>query len=221
MPFGVPKETGTVPAAPPAAGRLFHCSEQARQTHGRAGSHQHSGKHAGMLACHRDCMTIRKHSARKSCRPTYALTCWPLVLLACLSAVMSPRLHTGETASHLAGRRAFQSGGMLAFLLTSPLACTPAGGTDTHNACQPAGKWCRVRFMIIVVANSKGGVGKSTLAVHLSAWLHEQGHTVTLADCDTQQSSSTRERCWLSEDGSDMPALILPRSMILQQAGSP
>jgi chromosome partitioning protein len=44
--------------------------------------------------------------------------------------------------------------------------------------------------MIIVIANSKGGVGKSTFAVHLAAWLHEQGHTVTLADCDTQQSSS-------------------------------
>lgn len=44
--------------------------------------------------------------------------------------------------------------------------------------------------MIIVIANSKGGVGKSPLAVHLAAWLHEQGHTVTLADCDTQQSSS-------------------------------
>src|SRR5881392_4247478 len=44
--------------------------------------------------------------------------------------------------------------------------------------------------MIIVVANSKGGVGKSTLAVHLAAWLFEQGHSVTLADCDTQHSSS-------------------------------
>ncbi len=44
--------------------------------------------------------------------------------------------------------------------------------------------------MIIVIANSKGGVGKSTFAVHLAAWLHELGHTVTLADCDTQQSSS-------------------------------
>jgi chromosome partitioning protein len=51
------------------------------------------------------------------------------------------------------------------------------------------------RRMIIVVANSKGGVGKSTLAVHLAAWLHEQGHTVTLADCDTQHSSSD----WTSE----------------------
>lgn len=49
--------------------------------------------------------------------------------------------------------------------------------------------------MIIVVANSKGGVGKSTLSVHLAAWLHEQGHRVILADCDTQHSSSE----WLAE----------------------
>ena len=49
--------------------------------------------------------------------------------------------------------------------------------------------------MIIVIANSKGGVGKSTIAVHLAAWLHKQGYSVTLADCDTQQSSSV----WINE----------------------
>lgn len=49
--------------------------------------------------------------------------------------------------------------------------------------------------MIIVIANSKGGVGKSTIAVHLTAWLKEQGHSVILADCDTQHSSSE----WLKE----------------------
>lgn len=51
--------------------------------------------------------------------------------------------------------------------------------------------------MIIVVANSKGGVGKSTLAVHLASWLFAKGYRVTLADCDTQQSSSEwiREAC--------------------------
>lgn len=49
--------------------------------------------------------------------------------------------------------------------------------------------------MIITVANSKGGVGKSTLAVHLAAWLHEQGHSVIIADCDAQQSSSE----WIRE----------------------
>lgn len=59
--------------------------------------------------------------------------------------------------------------------------------------------------MIIVVANSKGGVGKSTLAVHLAAWLHEQGHRITLADCDTQQSSSE----WIRESRPDIKAVRL------------
>ena len=59
--------------------------------------------------------------------------------------------------------------------------------------------------MIITIANSKGGVGKSTLAVHLAAWLHEQGHRVTLADCDTQQSSSE----WMGEAVPDVRAVRL------------
>jgi chromosome partitioning protein len=49
--------------------------------------------------------------------------------------------------------------------------------------------------MIIVIANSKGGVGKSTIAVHFAVWLKECGHSVILADCDTQHSSSE----WLKE----------------------
>src|SRR5947208_1645854 len=75
---------------------------------------------------------------------------------------------------------------MLASRTAFMLPCRQAA----HIACNHASKCCMVRPMIIVVANSKGGVGKSTLAVHLAAWLHEQGHTVTLADCDTQHSSS-------------------------------
>jgi chromosome partitioning protein len=59
--------------------------------------------------------------------------------------------------------------------------------------------------MIIAVANSKGGVGKSTLAVHLAAWLSKQGHRVTLADCDTQQSSSQ----WIQEAAPGVKALCL------------
>ena len=59
--------------------------------------------------------------------------------------------------------------------------------------------------MIIVVANSKGGVGKSTLAVHLAVWLHEQGYTVTLADCDTQHSSSE----WIKEAVPGLKAVVL------------
>lgn len=49
--------------------------------------------------------------------------------------------------------------------------------------------------MIIALVNSKGGVGKSTIAGNLSAWLHEQGHSVILADCDPQRSSSE----WIRE----------------------
>jgi chromosome partitioning protein len=49
--------------------------------------------------------------------------------------------------------------------------------------------------MIVAIVNSKGGVGKSTLAGSLVGWLHAHGHKVTLADCDTQQSSSE----WIRE----------------------
>jgi chromosome partitioning protein len=49
--------------------------------------------------------------------------------------------------------------------------------------------------MIVAVVNSKGGVGKSTLAGSMAAWLHELGHVVVLADCDSQNSSSE----WIAE----------------------
>ena len=49
--------------------------------------------------------------------------------------------------------------------------------------------------MIIALVNSKGGVGKSTLAGNLVGWLHEHGRSVILADCDTQSSSSE----WIRE----------------------
>lgn len=49
--------------------------------------------------------------------------------------------------------------------------------------------------MMIVCANSKGGVGKSTIAAHLSVWLSEQGFRTALLDCDKQRSSSQ----WIAE----------------------
>ncbi|HEX3146673.1 MAG TPA: ParA family protein [Gemmataceae bacterium] len=55
------------------------------------------------------------------------------------------------------------------------------------------------------MANSKGGVGKSTLAVHLAGWLSEEGFRVTLADCDTQRSSSE----WIKEAAPKVKAVRL------------
>ena len=46
---------------------------------------------------------------------------------------------------------------------------------------------------VIVVANPKGGVGKSTLATNLAGWFARQGHATMLGDTDRQQSS----RRWL------------------------
>lgn len=48
--------------------------------------------------------------------------------------------------------------------------------------------------MVIAVVNSKGGVGKSTLAVHLAVWLREQGRHVAVIDADAQGSTAE----WLS-----------------------
>lgn len=47
------------------------------------------------------------------------------------------------------------------------------------------------------MVNTKGGVGKSTLAVHLAVWFRDQGASVGLIDGDPQQSSSQwmREAC--------------------------
>ena len=43
---------------------------------------------------------------------------------------------------------------------------------------------------MIAFTNAKGGVGKSTLAVHFAFWLKEQGYTVSMLDADVQRSSS-------------------------------
>ena len=42
---------------------------------------------------------------------------------------------------------------------------------------------------LIVVANPKGGVGKSTVSTHVAAYLACQGKRVVLADADAQQSA--------------------------------
>lgn len=56
---------------------------------------------------------------------------------------------------------------------------------------------------VIVVANSKGGVGKSTLASNLAGYLARQGRRVMLGDTDVQQSS----RQWLAQRPEGLPPI--------------
>jgi chromosome partitioning protein len=56
---------------------------------------------------------------------------------------------------------------------------------------------------VIVVANPKGGVGKSTLATNLAGALAHRGHAVMLGDVDRQQSS----RQWLAQRPAHLPAI--------------
>lgn len=60
---------------------------------------------------------------------------------------------------------------------------------------------------IIAVANTKGGVGKTTTAVHLAGWLHKRGHSVILADCDSQHSSSE----WIREACPGVTSIVLDK----------
>ena len=46
---------------------------------------------------------------------------------------------------------------------------------------------------VVVVANPKGGVGKTTVATNVAGYFASQGHPVMLGDADRQQSS----RLWL------------------------
>jgi chromosome partitioning protein len=68
--------------------------------------------------------------------------------------------------------------------------------------------------MILALANSKGGVGKSTLAVHLAVWLHEKGRQVAFVDSDVQGSSSA----WLQEAAPEIKAIrLLTREDVMAQ----
>jgi chromosome partitioning protein len=47
---------------------------------------------------------------------------------------------------------------------------------------------------VVVIANPKGGVGKSTMATNVAGYFASQGHATMLGDADRQQST----RLWLS-----------------------
>lgn len=55
----------------------------------------------------------------------------------------------------------------------------------------------------ILVANPKGGAGKSTLATNIAGYFASQGHVVMLGDADRQQSA----RAWLERRPAACPAI--------------
>jgi chromosome partitioning protein len=55
--------------------------------------------------------------------------------------------------------------------------------------------------VLIALANPKGGVGKTTIAVQFALLAHERGRSVAFVDCDAQQSGSR----WLRGLGTPFP----------------
>ena len=55
----------------------------------------------------------------------------------------------------------------------------------------------------VMVLNSKGGCGKSTLATNIAVFFARDGHQVCIADYDPQRSSLD----WLAQRPADLPAI--------------
>lgn len=64
----------------------------------------------------------------------------------------------------------------------------PAGPERNHLPGWSA-SWQVLITMLIAFTNTKGGVGKSTLAAHLAIWLFDRGYRVALLDTDGQRSA--------------------------------
>ncbi len=60
----------------------------------------------------------------------------------------------------------------------------------------------------ILIANPKGGSGKTTLTVNIAGYLANRGQRVALLDLDRQQSAS----CWLALRPDDLPPIRLLES---------
>ncbi len=60
----------------------------------------------------------------------------------------------------------------------------------------------------ILIANPKGGSGKTTLSVNIAAYLANQGQRVALLDLDRQKSASL----WVTTRPADLPEIVILNS---------
>src|SRR6202167_3295723 len=75
--------------------------------------------------------------------------------------------------------------------------------SDAGNPAAPAAFYSGVFMTVIVVANPKGGVGKSTLSTNLAGYFAAAGEWVALADLDKQHSA----HAWLELRPATLPPI--------------
>lgn len=69
----------------------------------------------------------------------------------------------------------------------------------------------------ILIANSKGGSGKTTLATNLASYFATLGHQVMLSDLDRQQSSAQ----WLNRRAPELPQIYVDTKRSKESASKP
>ena len=86
-------------------------------------------------------------------------------------------------------------------------------------ACQDGKPSATVEVMLIAFTNTKGGVGKSTLASHLALWLFDKGYRVALLDTDEQETAArwvrSAEPAMTVVTATEMEAIQAARSELL------
>ena len=108
----------------------------------------------------------------------------PISRVAQLIGRTAPAIRDAEKDGRLPEVARTQSGRRVGYTLQEVNAMRDVFGTRPwRDALDP--------LSIIAVQNFKGGVGKSTVSVHLAQYLAIQGYRVCLIDCDSQGSSTS------------------------------